>query len=47
MPVGTLRWWRHRKVGPRSFKLGRSVRYKKTDVDAWLRDQYEAEGASA
>lgn len=47
MPIGTLRWWRHKKEGPRSFKLGRSVRYKKADVEAWLRDQYEAGSESA
>ena len=36
----TLRYWRHRGVGPRSFKLGRSVMYREADVNAWLDAQY-------
>lgn len=26
-PVATLRYWRHLGEGPRSFKVGRNVRY--------------------
>lgn len=36
VPVATLRYWRHRGDGPRSFRMGRSVRYFRTDVLAWL-----------
>lgn len=36
IPVATLRYWRHRGEGPRSFRMGRSVRYFRTDVLAWL-----------
>jgi excisionase family DNA binding protein len=33
----TIRQWRHRgTVGPKSFKMGGAVRYKESDVDAWL-----------
>ena len=35
----TLRWWRsvgHR--GPKSFKLGRRVLYRRADVEKWLAD---------
>lgn len=35
-PVNTIRGWRHRKVGPAGFKLGRDVVYRRTNVDAWL-----------
>ena len=38
-PVSTLRWWRHRGIGPRSFKLGRTVRYRRHDVLRWLSQQ--------
>lgn len=38
-PVGTMRWWRHCGTGPRSFRIGRSVRYWKTDIILWLADQ--------
>jgi excisionase family DNA binding protein len=32
----TLRAWRYRGVGPRFLKLGRAVRYRPEDVDAYL-----------
>lgn len=38
----TVRYWRHIRKGPRSFKLGRRVLYKRTDVDAWLEQCYAA-----
>lgn len=38
---GTLRWWRHIGAGPASFRLGRRVVYRKTDVDRWIQEQYE------
>jgi hypothetical protein len=39
VPVATLRYWRYLGSGPRSFRIGRGVRYWRTDVHAWLRDQ--------
>lgn len=42
IPVGTLRYWRHARTGPRSFKLGDLTRYRRADVDAWLAAQYDA-----
>ncbi|MGY1730149.1 helix-turn-helix transcriptional regulator [Geodermatophilus sp. SYSU D01045] len=43
IPVPTLRWYRHRgDLGPRSFRLGRRVVYKQSDVDAWIAQQYAA-----
>lgn len=36
IPQSTLRWWRHRGEGPRSFKLGRTVFYAESDVVAWV-----------
>lgn len=38
-PVNTVRGWRHRRVGPPGFRLGRDVVYPKQGVDAWLRQQ--------
>jgi predicted DNA-binding transcriptional regulator AlpA len=38
-PVATLRYWRHLGTGPHSFKVGRSVRYWRSDVIAWLEQQ--------
>jgi predicted DNA-binding transcriptional regulator AlpA len=39
VPEGTLRYWRHLGSGPRSFKIGRHVRYWRTDVLTWLAGQ--------
>lgn len=45
----TLRYWRHIGVGPVSFKIGRRVAYRRSDVDAWLAIQYDqtARGATS
>jgi predicted DNA-binding transcriptional regulator AlpA len=39
VPIATLRYWRHLGIGPRSFRVGRSVRYWRTEVAAWLQQQ--------
>jgi hypothetical protein len=39
IPEGTLRYWRHLGTGPRSFKLGRHVRYWRADLILWLTEQ--------
>ncbi len=39
VPEGTLRYWRHLGCGPRSFKVGRHVRYWRADLILWLTDQ--------
>lgn len=36
VPVATLRYWRHLGKGPRSFKVGRRIRYWRQDVLEWL-----------
>lgn len=38
----TLRYWRHRGEGPKSFRLGRRVMYRRVDCDAWVQAQYDA-----
>lgn len=43
-PEATLRYWRHRNEGPRSFRLGgKRVMYRRQDVDAWLMEQINRE----
>ena len=39
VPEGNLRYWRHLGAGPRSFKLGRYVRYWRADLVLWLSEQ--------
>lgn len=36
VPVKTLYDWRHRGLGPKGLRVGRYVRYRQSDVDAWL-----------
>lgn len=44
VPRGTLKYFRHRgHGGPPSFKLTpRQIRYRREDVEKWIREQYEA-----
>ena len=39
VPEATLRYWRHLGTGPRSFRVGRGVRYWRSEVSAWLHAQ--------
>ncbi len=36
IPVQTLYQWRTLSKGPRGIKVGKHVRYRWTDVEAWL-----------
>jgi excisionase family DNA binding protein len=45
IPVKTLEMWRWRGVGPKFHKFGKLVRYKETDVQAWIKAN--AKGAAA
>ena len=46
-PIATLRYWRHLGTGPRSFRVGRSVRYWRSEVAAWLELQSNDPHAAA
>jgi excisionase family DNA binding protein len=37
--ANTLRHWRSHRYGPPFAKLGRHVRYLRSDLDAWVRSQ--------
>jgi predicted DNA-binding transcriptional regulator AlpA len=41
-PINTLRWYRHRGEGPKTFKLGRAVVAYEHDVEAWIAEQAKA-----
>jgi predicted DNA-binding transcriptional regulator AlpA len=45
-PESTVRYWRHLGTGPRSFRLGRRVVYRRHEVEQWLRER-EMSDASA
>jgi len=36
VPVRSIYAWRHQGNGPRGHKIGRHVRYRRADVEAWL-----------
>jgi excisionase family DNA binding protein len=39
IPEGTFRTWRANDKGPKSFRIGRRVVYRRADVEAWLAAQ--------
>jgi excisionase family DNA binding protein len=41
IPVATLYTWRYRNAGPRGFRVGRHLRYRWTDVKAWIENQLD------
>ncbi len=43
-PVATLRYWRHLGTGPRCFRVGRRVLYRRADLNAWVDARHEEEG---
>ncbi|MGI8760008.1 MAG: helix-turn-helix transcriptional regulator [Jatrophihabitantaceae bacterium] len=47
LPVATLRFKRHDRSGPRSFRMGRRVFYWLTDVLAWIEQHYNDDGPRA
>ncbi|WP_394276433.1 helix-turn-helix transcriptional regulator [Luteococcus sp.] len=36
VPVPTIYAWRYRGEGPRGYKVGRHVRFRLAEVNAWL-----------
>ncbi|MHA7248027.1 helix-turn-helix transcriptional regulator [Arthrobacter tecti] len=38
----TLYSWRSREKGPKGISVGRFVRYRRSDVDAWLQSESRA-----
>lgn len=46
VPVGTVYQWNYKGVGPRKTKVGRHVRFRRTDVDAWLESQSDPRTAA-
>ena len=42
IPVPTLRWYRAKGIGPKTFLLGGRVMAREDDVDAWIQEQYDA-----
>lgn len=47
VPVRTIYAWRSQGVGPRGYRVGRHVRVKRSDLNAWLEQHADAEPRSA
>lgn len=41
VPVQTVRVWRMKGEDPKSFKAGRHVRYRLSDIEAWEQEQID------
>jgi predicted DNA-binding transcriptional regulator AlpA len=41
-PASTVRYWRYLGTGPRGFRIGRRVLYRRTEVMRWLAEQEAA-----
>ena len=42
IPIATLRWYRAKGMGPKTFRLGGRVMAREDDVEAWIQAQYAA-----
>lgn len=39
VPTGTLYTWRYKGIGPPSFKVGRTLRYDRADLESWIKSR--------
>lgn len=39
VPLATIYAWRHRSQGPPGLRVGRHLRYRRRDLDAWIERQ--------
>ncbi|MGH8907274.1 MAG: helix-turn-helix transcriptional regulator [Egibacteraceae bacterium] len=46
VPVATIYQWRYRGEGPRGIRVGRYVRYRRADVDAFLNERMDPRPAA-
>ena len=41
VPVKTIYTWRHRNTGPKGFRVGKHVRFRWRDVEAWVAERIQ------
>jgi excisionase family DNA binding protein len=46
LPVLTLQTWRAKRTGPRAYRVGRHVRYRRDDLEAWFENQQAGSAAA-
>lgn len=42
VPLETVRRWRKHRQGPRGYRVGKHIRFRESEVEAWLQNQREA-----
>jgi len=42
IPVRTVYAWRSKGVGPRGATFGKHVRFRRSDIDAWIERRFDA-----
>lgn len=45
--IEQLRLWRNKGIGPAHFRVGHAIRYRKVEVERWLREQERASEAAS
>ncbi len=43
VPVKTIYTWRHRRGGPKGFRVGKHLRFRWNDVQVWLAERMAEE----
>ncbi|MDI3210490.1 helix-turn-helix domain-containing protein [Arthrobacter sp. AL12] len=46
-PAASLAQWRYKGIGPKFVKIGSAVRYRASDVEAWLDAQTQTQTGQA
>lgn len=44
VPVATIYTWRYRREGPPGLRVGRYLRYRRSDVETWIAERLEQTG---
>jgi len=43
VPVTTVYGWNYKGTGPNAVRIGRHVRYRREDIEAWMQEQVRVE----
>jgi excisionase family DNA binding protein len=46
VPPTTIYNWRTRHEGPRGFRVGRWIRFRREDVEAWIAEQVQRDASA-
>lgn len=42
VPIRTVYGWRATKSGPPAYRIGKHLRYRRSEVDQWLREHHDS-----